>query len=624
VMSLKDFYNSVNRKWLDSHTIPADDVSYSVFDEREEGIRNELYELMNRERKKTSPLGLFIESFYSGRDQDLHVLQEFVQKIMMFKEPEYKIGYLNLYGLDSPISIDISYDQRNTKNYCIYLSPPPLGITKMDLVGNGDIARKYSRYLRDLGRMLEIPDFGEKIFTLERTLAPIYPDPEDSDKSENLYHPYTYSRLRTMFPNIDFDILFAPLQIGQYNGLLILTRVEYFVWLDQFLQSEKAGSSQLIDAWITKYIYSSLMTILPNPYRSLNFDFYNKFISGQKKQFSPEYEILQICDDVAQDTLGKLYVEANFKRCKRIQDGASEIYSLVHSAAQKRISNLKWLSEDTREIAIYKLQKMKSKIAFPNYWLNEFNGVQILPEQFMLNILNLNQKSVLYDIRKLRGETAQERAIWKNSCYEVNAFYYAEQNELCVPLGFLGEPFFSLEQSFVKNLAGVGNVMAHEISHGFDEEGHKYDELGNNFPWWTNLDVELYKTKTRVLIQAFDERQLNGIKINGKLTLGENLADFGAIAICLDVLRIYWKKMGTSEPKQKSDLRDFFTGYARSWAFKNRRAAALQASKSDRHAPPELRVNVVLLHFDEFYSAFGFTQADEGWIPPEERIDIWG
>jgi len=166
--------------------------------------------------------------------------------------------------------------------------------------------------------------------------------------------------------------------------------------------------------------------------------------------------------------------------------------------------------------------------------------------------------------------------------------------------------------------------MAHEISHGFDEEGRKFDEFGNNFPWWTSLDLELYKTKTKALIDEFDKEVHHGVKINGELTLGENLSDFGAIAICMDVLRTRWQKLGASERQGKAEMREFFVAYARSWAFKNRRAARVQAAKSDSHAPPELRVNVVLRHFTEFYEAFDFTSADEGWIPPEQRIDVWG
>jgi putative endopeptidase len=431
------------------------------------------------------------------------------------------------------------------------------------------------------------------------------------------------AQLAELYPNLNFHVLFDANQIPRdcRSGTIIVSRPNYMERINNLM---KTRSAEFWTTWIEFCIYSSFVQILPPPFKTIHFDFFIKTIRGQTKQHSQDHQAIIICDELAQDALGSLYVKENLAQFVKIREGAREIYKLVHSAAQKRILQLKWLSSDSRQAAVYKLQKMNSKIAFPDNWLNEFEGLKMDPQLFMLNVLALSKKSVLYEISKLRGESPHQRRMWNNSCYEVNAYYYAELNELCVPIGFIHDPFFSLKQSFVQNLAGVGNVMAHEISHGFDEEGRKFDEFGNNFPWWTSIDIELYKTRTKAIIDEFDKQHYHGLKINGELTLGENLSDFGAIAICMDVLRVRWQNLGASDAQKKAELREFFTAYARSWAFKNRRAARIQAVKSDSHAPAELRVNVVLRHFAEFYEAFGFTSADEGWIPPEHRIDVWG
>ena len=157
--------------------------------------------------------------------------------------------------------------------------------------------------------------------------------------------------------------------------------------------------------------------------------------------------------------------------------------------------------------------------------------------------------------------------------------------------------------------------MAHEMAHGFDEEGRKYDEKGNYKHWWVSIDIELYKEKTKKLVELFNKEKYHGLSVDGELTLGENLADFGAMAICLQVIK---------ERGLQSELREFFTWYAKTWIYKETNAKREQAIKKDRHAPAETRVNVVIRHFQEFYDAFSIKEGDPGWIAPNERINIWG
>jgi putative endopeptidase len=219
----------------------------------------------------------------------------------------------------------------------------------------------------------------------------------------------------------------------------------------------------------------------------------------------------------------------------------------------------------------------------------------------------------------------QDDPYWDSSCFIINAYYFQERNELCLPVGILQPPFFSTEASFISNLAGIGTTIAHEISHAFDEDGHYFDEFGNLSPWWNSIEIELYKQKTQRIITIFDNEKYKGMYVDGENTLSENLADLGSISICLDVIRLEWvAKNVLNKEKQLEDLREFFIGYAKTWAFKDTLAKRKMAIDSDVHSPPEVRVNLILKQFDEFYEAFGFTKDDKGWIPPNERIDIWG
>jgi putative endopeptidase len=178
--------------------------------------------------------------------------------------------------------------------------------------------------------------------------------------------------------------------------------------------------------------------------------------------------------------------------------------------------------------------------------------------------------------------------------------------------------------SYVQIIAGLGNIVGHEISHGFDKDGRKFDEHGNNFPWWTSLDLELYHSKTKQVVDLFNNQDFYGLKINGAMTLDENLADFGAIAITLDVLKNSWTGLNLSETEKKKQLREFFTWYSKTWVYKTTREQQKLAVKTNVHAPAELRVNALIPHFEDFYYAFDFDERHEGFIKKEDRVDVWG
>ena len=243
---------------------------------------------------------------------------------------------------------------------------------------------------------------------------------------------------------------------------------------------------------------------------------------------------------------------------------------------------------------------------------------------FLLNLLLLLKRSTNDEIQKLTSYTNINKKMWDVPCYEVNAFYYSEMNEFCIPVGFLFPPFYDKTLSFVQIMAGIGNVIGHEISHGFDKDGRKFDENGNNFPWWTSLDLELYNIKTKQIVDLFNRQKYYGLKINGEMTLDENLADFGALAITLDVIHDSWKGKSISETEKKKQLQEFFIWYSRTWVLKTTRQKQKLAVKTNVHAPAELRVNTLVPHFADFYYAFDFNEHHEGFINPEDRVDIWG
>lgn len=615
-MRLETFYQDVNRSWLSKYRVPADDDSVSTFDLLEETVRKVSIQAIREERTRDTKLGHFIESIYTGRSNDLTFIKDLLDTECggwtSIADCFRTMGLLNMYGLRTPLSVEVSFDIYNNNHYNLCISEPEIGILEEEYHDKGPTHKEYCTYLR---KFFEAADLGnsQRFLELEAAISKTFWPSKDEDSTEMVYNPYNLALLKARYPAIDFVALFEGYGVerGAIGTIVVKT--------PQFLELMNGwATSKTLVEWaftVKAMAMLSLSSLLPEPFKTIEFEF-NRTLTGQSRPFPIDREVFLVCDEICPDLLGQLYVQTDSSNFTRIRTEATELCKTIVGAAKGRIDKLRWISHGSKEIAKDKLDNMSLKIAYPDNWRNELAGVAVDRECFLMNLLMARKQKTLMENRGLGGVSVRQRQQWSNPCYTVNAFYYTETNELCIPLGFLQSPFFSLKASYIKNLAGLGNIVGHEISHGFDEEGHKYDHKGNFYPWWTSMDVEMYKNRTRQLVDAYDKESYFGIKIDGELTLGENLADFGAIAIGLDVI----KKRGN----KTEELREYFIEYAKTWASKERLAKRERDVKIDVHPPAQLRVNVVLKHFDAFYEVFGFGTSEPGFVPVEERIDVWG
>jgi putative endopeptidase len=607
---VRDFYNYINKKELAKNKIPNNNVSVSVFDKIEESIRVDIQDLLKN--KSSGPLKAFVKSIYDGRKNDISTVEEFCKTMTGFTSYEelfLTFGKLNLYGISCPLEFDISNDSRDTSTYIVYITEPGFGIIKEEIQQKGTTYKQFEKFIIDTSAAISDEGIAKEYMNFVCEMSKIYYDYEDNYKVEVIYNPMTYKQICSNYPLMqNFFSVFGKVKLEK----LVCLNPGYLL---KFYDSYKNYDLELWKRFIRLNIYLSFLEDLPEPFSTIFFDFSHKFLLGQKKQHDKDYKMFKISSEMCENAVGKLYVSSNLKRFQEIKVESTKLFNIVMAQAKKRVLKLNWLSQTSRKIAYHKLEKMGLKMAFPQVWEDDFKDIKISEDQFIKNILVLTLDGSMRDIKKLTY--GQDKSIWNNDCFVVNAYYYPEFNELCLPLGFLNAPFFSLDQSFIENLAGLGNIIGHEISHGFDEEGRKFDEHGNYKPWWTSIDVEIYNEQTKILVEEFSKQKYHGLRISGELTLGENLADFGAMRICLDVI----KNQGGDT---KKNFQNFFIAYAKTWIYKERAEKREQAVKKDRHAPPQLRVNVIVRHFDEFYEAFDIKEDDEGFIPEEERIRIWG
>jgi putative endopeptidase len=263
------------------------------------------------------------------------------------------------------------------------------------------------------------------------------------------------------------------------------------------------------------------------------------------------------------------------------------------------------------------------QIAYPDKWVFELDSVKISETRMLTNILNLAQYDTDDMLEKLGTGKINEKNNWDDGVFEVNAYYYSDKNMMVIPAGILQAPFFDLRRSEAWNLGGIGAAIGHEITHGFDDDGRLYDKTGVMKDWWTETDTKTYKEVTRALVHLFNKETYMGGKVDGELTLSENIADLGGIAIALEALEDVFKEMRYDERRRKAAYKEFFTSYAVSWRNKDRPKKAQQSLVLDKHAPAPLRVNLIVRQFAEFYAAFDIQDTDPGYISAGERIQLW-
>jgi predicted metalloendopeptidase len=620
-MKLRTFYQDLNKSWLAKHSIPTDSDSTSVFELLEESVRETCIRCIREERHRGTRFGDFIESTYTGRANDLAFITDLLDRECAswttMSDCFRTIGRLNTFALRTPLTVGTTFDIYNNDHFNLVLSDPNLGIMKGEFEEQGPVYKAYEVYVR---RFFAATRFGgraaQRFLELETAIAETCWEPKDEDSTEITYNPHNLPLLQARYPAIDFGALFAAYGVPEStsaSATIIVSNPQFMALINSWVERKTLAEWAFI---VKSMALISLAGILPEPFETIHFEFFNRFLSGQKKPYHVDRRVFTVCDDLCPDLLGRLYIATAPADFKRIRNSAGELCRTIIAATKRRVDKLNWISDGSKAVAKDKIDNMGLKIAYPDVWHNELEGVAVDRSCFLMNLLMVRKQQTAIENRFLNGISSRERGKWANPCYAVNAYYFTEMNELCIPLGFLQPPFFSLQASYVKNLAGLGNIVGHEISHGFDEEGHKYDRKGNFYPWWTSMDVEMYKNRTRQLIDAYDKESYFGIPIDGELTLGENLADFGAVAIGIDIVK---RRGGRPE-----ELREYFIEYAKSWAAKEHAAKRERDVKTDVHPPAQLRVNVVLKHFDAFYEAFGFRSTEPGFVPPQERIDVWG
>ena len=606
-----DFYTCVNGKWLQSVKMPSYLSSFGVSEEVERKVINQLFQLTQDSNDRTiRPL------FQSAtmRKDSLQMIKQILQNIHCIRDTKDVaafLGQLCLYKIGNFLSLECRYYYGNDGKFTLYLDRGSIGLPNRQYYKQAKPFHHYKEFLDKVGDFFDLKDLST-IVHIEHDIAPFIFTSKSTEK-ETLIKA---SSLISQYTEIPWDSLFEKYGLDNWKNLSIV--VSSHEWMTILNKMFKRLS---IDHW--KLILSSEVILhfipyLPNPLDTYYFEFYRKELRGQVTKLPLRYAALEILTSWATPFMSKAYVhqflQSDFK------SAAVSFAEEIRDAAIKRMASVEWLQPATREKAAKKIEAMRLSIAYPDAF-GILKAPKLSNENLVENLITMGTWRSQYELGRL-GEKRANQKDWDDPVFAVNGYYYSEANELVIPSGSLMDPFFSQTKPLGWNYGAVGAIIGHEMTHAFDEDGCEYDETGQKKPWWTAADKRNYKKITQHLISLFHEHTLMHHHIDGKLTLSENIADLGGLAIALDALNVRLQKQKEPLEVKKAAYKEFFTAYAVSWRVKERPKKQLQGLFMDKHAPTPLRVNLVINQFQEWYDAFDVFSGAM-FLPPERRVRIF-
>lgn len=629
-----DFYNYINGNWIQHAHIPSFISSYSVSEEIEDEVAVKLTKQMTECIKEVRVGGgakipdrnsvgtLAFSALQSGKQHNsVHLLKILVERLNCLRDLRdiaTTLGDLVRYRIGTVVSVFASPESHHSRTVRLCIGSGTLGLPdvsyyKGSAPGKMRTLLAYINLLRKLGKMLDVPDL-EIMASLESSAV----GPLTRAFGDNEFI-MTGSEISKKWSAIPWDAFWQSsfsLSPSEWaSRRFIVTSRSWMSYLNRLFKTLSLKEWKI---WFAGSIILHSLPILPPPFDDFHFELYGRRLKGQSEKIPQHILALTLCQEWLPVQLGRIYKECCLNKHTLIL--ARRLVESVRDAAIKRIETADWMNSVTRGKAIKKIKKVYFGVGIPEKWPEE-GKVQLVQDNLFQNILLLGEERTRYNLnltKKLLDPTA-----WDDAVFSVNGYYFSEGNRLIIPGGILNSPFFDNKRSDGWNFGGLGAVVGHELTHAFDVDGKKYDEKGDAVNWWLPVDNREYNKKTKALISLFSETDFRGHSVNGLLTLSENIADLGGVAIALTALDEKLSQRKASDAQRKQELRDFFTAYAVSWRIKTKDAAALQSLIIDKHAPELLRVNLVVAQFSEWIEAFDIEEKNKMWIEPNKRIRIF-
>ncbi|SFL76085.1 M13 family metallopeptidase [Rugamonas rubra] len=639
VRAQDDFFTHLNGKWLANTEIPADKSSWGSFAKLRDDVQPQLRAIIegaaNAPSKTAGSDAQRIGDFYASfmdearlEQLGLTPLNGELAKVAALSDKKQipaLIARFNQLGFGAPYSYGVHQDNKDSTKYVADLYQDGLGLPDRDYYLKKDDAKMadaLAKYQLHVAKMLTLAGdanaaaSAKAIVALETELAKIQWSKVELRDPVKAYNKVDVAKLGELTPGYDWAAYLKDTGVAGKVGYVIVSQPSYFKGFNEVLAATP------LDSWKAYFQWQAIRASAPYLSKAFveeNFAFYGTVLSGVTEMRPRWKRGVSVTEGALGESVGKLYVEAHFPAERKARMEA--LVKNLLASYKTSIDKLDWMSPVTKKQAQAKLAKFTTKIAYPNHW-RDYSKLEVSKDDLLGNVLRSHQFDYNKELNKLGKPIDREE--WGMTPQTVNAYYNPEMNEIVFPASILQAPFFDANADDAVNYGAIGGVIGHEISHGFDDQGAQYDGDGNLRDWWTKSDHKNFEKKTKMLVKQYGEfSPLPGYKVNGELTLGENIADNSGVAIAYKAYKLSLKGKPAPVIDGLTGDQRFFMGFAQVWRMKMREPQQIVQIKTDPHSPGQFRANGTMRNQPGFYSAFGVKEGDKMYLAPKDRVIMW-
>jgi putative endopeptidase len=634
-----DLFRHVNGQWLENTPIPEDQAVYGSFmilrDDSELAVKKVLEEAAaNPKPGVAQQIGDLYASFLDeDRIEKLGAepMQDGLGRISAISDRKDLFKLLGVFEREGLPGIWGSYvdnDAGNPERYLVHMYQGGIGLPDKEYYTDEKYEDIRTEYVPHISRMLmlagwsatEAIEAAHVIYDLEAKIAKHHWSRVESREAEKTYNLKDLAGLKALNKKILWDEYLAGAELK--SSLLdwnVVMMPSFFEGIEELLADEHLGAWKL---WLNWVLVRSYAPYLSSAFVEERFAFYGTKLTGQPVNRPRWKRAVGLVEGSLGEAVGQIYVEKNFPASSKQK--MEVLVGHLTEAYRQSITALDWMTEETKVRALEKLSKFTPKIGYPDKW-KDYSAIQISRDDLVGNVRNVSSWEFDYHANKIGAPI--DRDEWHMTPQTVNAYYNPGLNEIVFPAAILQPPFFSPEVDDAMNFGGIGGVIGHEIGHGFDDQGSKYDGDGKLVSWWTEADRAAFEERTRSLIDQYSELSPTDLddshKVNGELTIGENIGDLGGLSIAW---KAYLISLNGAQPPVidgMSAAERFLMAWSQCWRGKSRDEIAIQRLATDPHSPTEFRVNQVVKNLDLFHETYQTTESDALWLDPAKRVVIW-
>ncbi len=637
-----DLFRFTNGTWIDSFEMPADQSTYGSFmllrDLSEERVKAIIEDAAANPKPGVSQqIGDMYASFMNEqRANELGVAPiaadlKKISELGSIAEVTELLGELSAAGSDVLFGMYIDNDPGNPERYLVNIYQGGLGLPDEAYYHEEKHAEVRDAYVPFIAEMLELAGWSaadadaaaHHIYNFELALSKHHWTVVESRDAEKVYNLRKFDELQKLSGTFDWNLWLKGAGLGK-NVL-----EESVVMMPSFLEGLDSvyteANLESIKLWIAFHLINDMAPYLHEPLINARFAFYGRRLTGQPEMRARWKRGVQAVEGALGEAVGEVYVERHFPQAAKAQ--MDELVAYLVKAYRESILNLDWMTEATKAKALVKLEKFTPKIGYPVKW-RDYSSIVVDRDDLVGNVRRVAEFNFVKESKKIGSPI--DRDEWFMTPQTVNAYYNPGFNEIVFPASILQPPFFSPDSDDAVNFGAIGAVIGHEIGHGFDDQGSKYDGDGALQSWWTDEDREAFEKRTKNLIAQYDAlspAQLGDEhKVNGAFTIGENIGDLGGLSIALKAYLIACNERGVDPMAVKDGFtgpQRLFLSWGQAWRGKGRDEMVIQRLATDPHSPNEFRCNQIVRNIDAFYEAFDVKPGDALWLDPADRVKIW-